>query len=105
MSMFDLCAVQALARAVRPSLALLAVMVVISAFLVVWVSHLNRQAFDALQRELTHTSTIQEQWGQLLLQYSTLATYSRVDTIARKELHMITPDTDSVVVSQTASSQ
>ncbi len=70
---------------------LLFVMVVGSALAMTYVAHLNRQAFHQLQTELMIDNDLQEEWGQLLLQHSTLTDPGRVDAIARQQLGMDVP--------------
>ncbi len=78
----------------------LGMLVVASAFAVVWSAHLNRQAFDQLQTELMRRNEIQEQWGQLLLQHSTLTAHRRVEKVAREQLDMVAPGKDRIIMVQ-----
>ncbi|WP_281648605.1 cell division protein FtsL [Parendozoicomonas sp. Alg238-R29] len=78
--------------------AVLSVVVVVSAFGVTYVSHLNRQAFNQLQTELMRKNALQERWGQLLLQHSTETAHSRVEERARRELNMVMPDKKRVIL-------
>jgi cell division protein FtsL len=50
---------------------------------------------ETLRREASH---LQVEWGQYLLEESTWAAYSRVEYIANKELNMIAPTTEHVVM-------
>jgi len=50
---------------------------------------------ETLRREASH---LQVEWGQYLLEESTWAAYSRVEGIANKELNMIAPTTEHVVM-------
>nr|WP_329602139.1 cell division protein FtsL [Sansalvadorimonas verongulae] len=74
------------------------VIVVISAFGLTYVSHLNRQAFNQLQTELMRKNALQERWGQLLLQHSTESAHSRVEERAREELNMEVPGKKRVIL-------
>ena len=78
----------------------LGVLVVVSAFAVVWSAHLNRQAFDQLQNELMRKNEIQEEWGQLLLQHSTLTAHKRVEKLAREQLDMEAPGKNRIIMVQ-----
>lgn len=51
------------------------------------LEHLNREA-----RELD------EQWGQLRLEQSTWAGSARIETLARSQLHLMTPPLDRIRV-------
>ncbi|GAB4223704.1 MAG: hypothetical protein Tsb005_19480 [Gammaproteobacteria bacterium] len=73
-------------------LLLLIGMVLISAFLVVYVKDLDRRLFSQVQTEQQVRNKLQVEWGQLLLEQSTLATQARVQTIARDQLNMHSPD-------------
>ena len=50
---------------------------------------------ETLRREASH---LQVEWGQYLLEESTWAAYSRIEGIANKELNMIAPTTEHVVM-------
>ncbi len=50
---------------------------------------------ETLRREASH---LQVEWGQYLLEESTWAAYSRIENIANKELNMIAPTTEHVVM-------
>jgi cell division protein FtsL len=50
---------------------------------------------ETLRREASH---LQVEWGQYLLEESTWAAYSRIEGIANKELNMMAPTTEHVVM-------
>jgi cell division protein FtsL len=50
---------------------------------------------ETLRREASH---LQVEWGQYLLEESTWAAYSRVEGIANRELNMIAPTTEHIVM-------
>ncbi|MCL6415918.1 cell division protein FtsL [Aestuariirhabdus sp. Z084] len=80
---------------------LLLVMVAVSALLVTYTAHLNRLAFNELMAERNSKHQAQVQWGQLLLQHSTLTTPSRIENLARKQLNMNIPHPkDTIMVVQ-----
>ena len=69
-----------------------------SAIGVIYVSHLNRGAFDAWQRLLDEQDRLNVEWGQLLLEQSTQAAHSRVERIAVKQLKMRVPAVSEIVL-------
>ena len=74
------------------------VLVVISALAVVAQTQQVRRdvnTLEVLRREASH---LQVEWGQYLLEESTWAAYSRTEAIASKELNMIAPTTEQVVM-------
>ncbi len=91
---------QVLQRHINWLLVLVFLIAVVSAFGVTYVSHLNRQAFNQLQTELMRKNALQEEWGQLLLQHSTLTAHGRVETLAREQLNMDVPGKNRVFMVQ-----
>lgn len=72
----------------------------ISALAVVYSSFFNRHLaheWQALGDEHTH---LQEEYGRLMLEYSTLAAPSRIEQIARQKLDMQFPDKNNTKVIQ-----
>lgn len=71
--------------------------VLLSALVQVGVSHAHRelltqwQALDTEQRALSREQT------RLLLEYSTLTAYGRIDQLARSQLNMTEPDNTRVL--------
>ena len=63
-----------------------------SALAVSYWAHLNRRAFHDWQQLEAARDQLQTEWGQLLLEQSALSAYSRVEQLARKQLHMKAPD-------------
>ncbi|RRJ85520.1 cell division protein FtsL [Aestuariirhabdus litorea] len=76
----------------------LLVAVAASAFAVTYVAHLNRLAFNQLMEETNYKHLSQVQWGQLLLQHSTLTTPSRIELLASKQLNMNIPHPKDMVM-------
>ncbi|MBI4357376.1 MAG: cell division protein FtsL [Gammaproteobacteria bacterium] len=68
-----------------------------SALLLVYSKHLNRQYFAALQAENKVEERLQEEWGQLLLERSTLTAQTRVERLAREKLGMGFPDKQKII--------
>jgi len=69
-----------------------------SAIGVIYVSHLNRGAFDQWQKALAEEDQLNTEWGQLLLEQSALASHSRVERIAIHKLKMRVPAMNDVVL-------
>jgi len=72
--------------------------VIVSALAVISSTHQVRRdvnQLETLRREAYH---LQVEWGQYLLEESTWAAYSRIEGIANKELNMIAPTTEHIVM-------
>lgn len=77
-----------------------AVFLMICAVAVVYCSFSNRQlAHEWQQLGQAHTQ-LQEEYGRLMLEYSTLAAPSRVEEMAREKLNMLFPNKDNTRVIQ-----
>ena len=76
----------------------LLVLVVASALGVVHSSYKSRQLFAELQQLKRESIHMEEEWGRLLLEQSTWASPSRIERVAKSELHMVVPDSGSIVV-------
>lgn len=61
------------------------------AIAVVFTSYKNRQLAQQWQVLGEAHNALQEEYGRLMLEYSTLAAPSRVEVFARKELNMVFP--------------
>ena len=86
---------------VRPPLKTLAVLVVlmmISAFGVIYAKHQSRKLFVELQALHKARDNMDIEWGQLQLEQSTLATHSRVEGTAGAKLGMVIPEANQVVI-------
>ena len=77
--------------------AALAVAVLATALSSIQASHHCRQHYARLQALEASQWQMQEQWGRLLLEQSTLAAH-RVERLARKELGMHLPQADELEV-------
>ena len=64
----------------------------VCALAVVFVSYHNRQLAHQWQAQSNEYAELQEEYGRLMLEYSTLAAPSRVENIARKQLNMQFPN-------------
>ena len=69
-----------------------------SAIQVVIAQHESRRLFVEIQSLEKTRDNLNEEWTRLLLEQSTWATDARIETVARNQLNMISPDTDSVLV-------
>ncbi len=69
-----------------------------SAIGVVAAKHEARQAFVDQQQALAQRDVLNLEWTQLQIEQSTWATQGRVEEQARRQLGMIQPDSDRIVV-------
>lgn len=79
-------------------LAVLWVMVVVSALGVVASTQVVRRDVNELETLRREASHLQVQWGQYLLEQSTWAAYSRVEQAATSELNMMAPTPENIVM-------
>jgi len=77
--------------------ALLLAFVLGSALTVIYVKHESRVLFSELRNVQKKQDQEIIEWGRLQLQNSTLATYSNVESHARKTLKMTLPETIQLV--------
>jgi len=77
---------------------LLLAMVVLSAFSVIYYTHLNRQTTSELEILLTERDELDIEWRNLLLEQNSLAEHSAIESKARKLLNMKRPDANSEVI-------
>ena len=84
---------------VRVLIALI-VLVMISAFGVIYAKHQSRKLFVELQALNKTLDDMDIEWGQLQLEQSTLATQSRIEGTATAKLGMVIPDMNQVVILQ-----
>jgi len=78
---------------------LLLFMVVVSAFLVIYYTHINRQTTSQLELLLTQRDELDIEWRNLLLEQSSLAEHSAIESKAIKTLKMKHPSAkDEVIV-------
>jgi cell division protein FtsL len=68
------------------------VVLMVCALAVVYTSYANRQLAHQWQKFGMQYAQLQEEYGRLMLEYSTLAAPSRVEVIARQKLNMQFPD-------------
>jgi cell division protein FtsL len=66
-------------------------MILVTAICVVYVSFQSRSVFISWQETLQQAEQIDVEWGQLILEKNTLASYARLQRIAEKKLGMVEP--------------
>lgn len=79
-------------------LIILGAAVFISAVEVVIARHETRKLFVEIQTLEKQRDNLSEEWGRLQLEQSTWATDSRIESVSKTELHMIEPETRSVML-------
>jgi cell division protein FtsL len=72
--------------------------VLLSALGIVYTTNSYRYTLSQLQQEEQQTHQLQLQWGQLLLEQSSLATPARVEEFAIDKLKMILPSTKNTLI-------
>jgi cell division protein FtsL len=72
--------------------------VLASAVAVIEAKHESRKRFVELRALEKARDAMNVEWGQLQLEQGTWATHSRVERLARKKLHMVMPEMQSVVI-------
>lgn len=77
---------------------LLLVIVELCALSIVYTTYKNRVLFAELENLRNSAEDMQSGWTQLLLEQSTLASFQRVEEVAKNHLQMTIPDPRTVVV-------
>lgn len=77
---------------------LLLLVVVVSAFSVVYFTHLNRQSTSQLEKLLTERDELDIEWRNLLLEQNSLAEHSVIESKAEALLNMEKPNVTSEVI-------
>lgn len=77
---------------------LLMVILVLSAFAVVYLKDLNRREFICYQDMVRANQQAQMDWQKLLLEQSTWAAQANVQKIASERLNMYTPEAKEIVL-------
>ena len=70
---------------------ILLLLVLLSGVGVSYTTYKSRQLHNVMEAELDKKNQAQMEWGRLLLEYSTLAAPTRVETLARVKLGMQRP--------------
>lgn len=69
-----------------------------SAIALVYARHQNRTLFFALEKLHSERDELNIEWGQLQLEQSTWADAGRVEQVATRELEMVFPPPQDIVV-------
>jgi cell division protein FtsL len=77
---------------------ILLLFVVMSAFSVIYYSHVNRQTTSELEILLSKKDELNIEWRNLLLEQNSLAEHSAIESKAKKFLNMKRPDGNSEVI-------
>ena len=77
---------------------ILLILVVLSAFSVIYFTHLNRQSTSAREVLLTERDELDIEWRNLLLEQNSLAEHSSIENKAIKKLYMKRPDAKSEII-------
>ncbi|NQZ80287.1 MAG: cell division protein FtsL [Colwellia sp.] len=77
---------------------ILLILVVLSAFSVIYFTHLNRQSTSAREVLLTERDELDIEWRNLLLEQNSLAEHSSIENKAIKKLNMKRPDAKSEII-------
>ena len=77
---------------------LLVMLVVISAFSVIYFTHMNRQTTSELEVLLTQRDELDIEWRNLLLEQNSLSEHSAIESKAEKQLNMKRPTADSEII-------
>jgi cell division protein FtsL len=76
----------------------LLVLVVMSAFSVIYFTHLNRQSTSSLEILLSERDALDIEWRNLLLEQNSLAEHSAIESKAERLLKMKRPDSKTEVI-------
>ena len=76
----------------------LTLIVLASSLGVVYAKHQSRKLFIELDTLKKERDEMNAEWGRLQLEQSTLATHGRIETTAKKRLHMVTPEYDKILI-------
>ena len=79
-------------------ISLLSLTIIATSLGVVYTKHRSRKLFVELQDLQAERDQLNIDWGRLLLEQSTWATPTRIESAARERLGMHVPDPDAVVI-------
>ncbi|BAW79589.1 cell division protein FtsI [Candidatus Nitrosoglobus terrae] len=79
-------------------LGVLVALALISGVGVVYTKHENRKLFIELQKFYKIRDQLDDEWGRLLLEQSTLSRQGRVEHLAREKLGLLMPDSTEIVI-------
>jgi len=88
------------AELARPAgvLALMVLLVLLSAMLVIYSAYEYRNLFNQHQVLSSQGDELQVEWGQLLLEESAWSANNRVETLAEKKLQMMIPEPQGIEI-------
>lgn len=86
----------------RSAILVLALLVLVSGFIAVYVRHQHRLAFNALHVQQQERDRLNTEWQQLLLEQSTWSFQHFVEQKARDRLDMVFPESVDLVVVESA---
>lgn len=78
--------------------AALAAVLFVSSLAKVWVVHVNRTTFTAVQAAQALRDEMNVEWGRLQIEQAAWSTHARVEQVATERLSMRVPDPDAVVI-------
>ena len=76
----------------------LLILVVVSAFSVIYYTHVNGQTTSELEQLFTQRDELDIEWRNLLLEQNSLAEHSAIESKATKLLKMKRPDAKSEII-------
>ncbi len=79
-------------------LLLMVLVVLVSAVAVVNAKYRSRQLFSQTGRQSTEIDQLNIEWKRLLIEHATWGAPSRIETDARKKLHMRLPKAEEITV-------
>ena len=77
---------------------ILLILVVVSAFSVIYYTHVNRQTTSELEQLFTQRDELDIEWRNLLLEQNSLAEHSAIESKASKLLNMKRPNIKTEVI-------
>jgi cell division protein FtsL len=86
------------------SVVLLAILVFITSFAVIYVKDYQRRLYAETQSLIAQNNQIETDWGKLLLEQSTWTMQSRIERIAATQLNMVTLNPKDIIMVQVDSS-
>jgi cell division protein FtsL len=82
------------------TIVLLALMVFVSGFSVIYAKDWQRRLYIQSQNTTAQANQLQTEWGKLLLEQSTWSMQARVESIASHKLDMVMPAAKQIVMVQ-----
>jgi len=77
---------------------ILLVLVVVSAFMVIYFTHVHRQSTSSLEVLLSEKDELDIEWRNLLLEQNSLAEHNSIESKATKILNMTKPTSQSEII-------